>query len=484
MGIVVNQSFKNSLVIFLAFAIGGINTLFIYPKFLTDQYYGLVVFLLSTANLLMPLISFGLQFTIIKFFPIYETQKEKDTFLCFSLLLPLVIAIPIAFFGVIFYEKISLFLASENALISGYTSIIYLVAIATAYFEIFYSWAKVQLKSVFGNTIKELYHRVSTMILLFLLGLKIISVTQFIWLMTASYFLRTLIVFVYALKLYTPKLIFKIPVNFNEILEYSFYIILAGSAGAFLLDIDKFMLPQKEAIEYTAYYTVGVFIASVVNIPGRAMTQIIQPLTSKAIKDRDDLKIATLYKSSSINLLVFGGIIFLLINLNISDLYSLVPKSNFSSGTWVVFMVSLANLYTLFLGNNGAIISNSNYYKVLLPYGVSMAVMVSVLNYFFIDYFHMEGAAMSTLLVVVLFNSLKIWFVKKKLSIVPFSSKSWKLFGLIFILFGVFYFFKLSFHPILNILIKSLIITLVYFFLIKKMQISNEISSVLAKYKL
>ena len=55
MGIVLKQSFINTLIVYLAFAIGGVNVLFLYTRFLDGEYYGLVTFLLSAANLLMPI---------------------------------------------------------------------------------------------------------------------------------------------------------------------------------------------------------------------------------------------------------------------------------------------------------------------------------------------------------------------------------------------------------------------------------------------
>ena len=77
MGVVLKQSFKNTVTIYLAFIIGGINALFLYTAFLKDEYYGLVTYLLSTANLLMPFVAFGVQYTILKFFSSYGTKKEK-----------------------------------------------------------------------------------------------------------------------------------------------------------------------------------------------------------------------------------------------------------------------------------------------------------------------------------------------------------------------------------------------------------------------
>lgn len=481
MGIVLKQSSRNTVIIFIAFAIGGVNALFLYTKFLSPEHYGLVVFLLSAANLLMPLTAFGVQYTIVKFFASYITKLERDKFLSSVILLPLFIAIPIGLLGNLFYEKISDFLAIKNQMIGGYTTVIYLVAIATAYFEVFYAWSKVHLQSVFGNAVKELYHRVSTMILLLLVWLEIINAHQFIWLMTASYFLRTLIMMWYAFAIYTPKFTLKFPDNYKEILKYSLYIILAGSAGAILLDIDKVMLPQKEAIELAAYYTVGVFIASVIEAPGRAMAQIVQPLTSKALQENNTNEIRSLYKKSSINLLLICGLFFLLINLNSTELYKLLPEK-YAGGVFIILMISIAKLYTMFLGNNGAIISNSKHYKILLPYAIAMAVSVIVLNNWLIDFYGMNGAALSTLIVIIFFNTLKLWYVKKKFNLLPFTNKTVLLLLIIIVFYGLFYGWNFSFHPLINIFLKSGLISVTYLLTVRKMNISKEVNNVLNNF--
>ena len=180
MGIIFKQSLKNTLFIYLGFAVGGINTLFLYTRFLEDEYYGLLTFLLSTSNLLMPLIAFGVHHTIVKFFSSYFTKVEKDRFLSSVLFLPVLIAVPIAYFGNYFYQQIGDFLSGENTIIKEYTFIIFLVAISTSYFEIFYAWAKVQFQSVIGNILKELYNRVVVMILLFVVYFGFITKTEFI----------------------------------------------------------------------------------------------------------------------------------------------------------------------------------------------------------------------------------------------------------------------------------------------------------------
>ena len=160
MGIVLKQSFKNTLILFLGFAIGGMNVLFLYTHFLHEDYYGLITFLLSSANMILPLLVFGMQHTIIKFYSSYKTKKQQDQFLSTSLFLPLLIIIPLALIGALTYETIAEWLSRENAIIKPYTFLIFLAAIFMGYFEVFYSWSKVQLQSVFGNFVKEMFARI------------------------------------------------------------------------------------------------------------------------------------------------------------------------------------------------------------------------------------------------------------------------------------------------------------------------------------
>ena len=480
MGIVLNQSFKNTVVTFAAFGIGGVNALFLYTNFLTDEYYGLVTYLLSTANLLMPLTAFGVQYSIVKFFSSYTSKLERDKFLSASLLFPLLIALPFGFFGTVFYEQIGNYLSLENAIIKEYTWVIYLVAIATAYFEIFYAWAKVQMQSVFGNILKEMFSRIAAMILLMLVFLEVIDQVEFIYYLTGAYFFRALVMLFYALKLYKPTFVFSLPKNYKEVFKYASYIILAGSAGAILLDIDKFMIPQKEALAYAAYYSVGVYIASLLEAPGRAMAQIIQPITAKALNEDNKSEILKLYKSTSINLLLICGLFFLLINLNINQAYLLIDEK-YSQGIWVVFMISVAKLYTMALGNNGAIISNSKHYKILLPYSIAMALAVIILNNWLISVYKMNGAALSTLIVLLFFNTVKIWYVKKKFNIQPFTIKTMYLLLVLGCLYGLFFFWDFSFHPIVTIGLKSALISISYLVIVYKLKISSDINSVIDK---
>jgi O-antigen/teichoic acid export membrane protein len=482
MGIVLNQSLKNTISTYLGFGIGAINTLFLYTNFLTDEYYGLVAFVLSTATIMMPFMAFGVHNSIIKFYTTFKSKNSINSFLTLMLFLPLVFIIPIGFVGHFAYDTIVDLLSRENAIVKDYVWHIFILAIAMAYFEIFFAWSKVQLQTVFGNVMKEIFHRVGTMILLCSVYMKWISVEQFVLGMVGVYVLRMLIMKLYAYSIRFPKLKFESIKNLPSIIKYSSLMIIAGSVAMLILDIDKvmigLMLPE---IKQVAYYSVAIFIATVIAVPQRAMHQIMMPLTAKYLNENDISSLEDLYKRSSMSLLVISGFIFLLIILNINQLYEILPKE-FTGGLFVVLIVSLAKLSDNSLGNNNAILFNSDYYRMVLFFGVLLAIMAIALNAIFIPIYGIEGSAFATFLAVFIYNTIKIVFVKMKFNIQPFSLASIKIVVILIVLSVGFYFWDFPFHPIINIALKSIIIGLLYFSLSYKLNVSEDISSQIRKY--
>lgn len=483
MGIILNQTYKNTLIIFLGFFIGGINVLFLFTHFLDDDYYGLVTFLLSTSNILMPLMVLGMQNTIVKYYFYYQDASGRDNFLITALLLPLTVIIPLGMLGALAYNTIAEMISRENPIIRDYTYLIFLLAVFMGYFEVFNAWCRVQMKSVFGSFIQEVFARAAIMILLCMVNFRVLNEEQFVYAVVIVYFTRVLIIAIYAFTLYFPKIrSVKLPANMREMLSFSFYMILAGSASTILLEIDKFMIPQMEKIAEVAYYAVGVYIASVVGIPTRAMQQIINPITARDIQSNNFEEVSKMYTKSSASLLIAGGLLFLLINCNIADLYALINKPEYNAGITVVILVSVSELMKLALGTNAAILSNSKYYRSYFYYSIAMSVSVILLNRYLIERMGINGAALSTLLVILVFSISRILYVQKKMQMQPFTSKTWVLLGIIAVLFLCFYFVKITDKPVPNIFFKTVIISILYLYLVFKFRILEDFRKIVLQF--
>ena len=480
MGIVLNQTFKNTITTYLGFGIGAINILFLFTNFLTDEYHGLVAFILSSANIMMPLFALGSNNTLIKFYTRFNTENDINSFLTFMLFVPLIFIIPIGFIGWLSYDWISELLSHKNPIIHNYVWLIYIAAICFAYFEIFYAWTKVQMQSVFGNIMKELFHRIAILVLFLLIYFNLFSVDYFIYAVVAIYLCRTLIMMLYAFYLRRPKISFDVIPQFPSIIKYALLIVLAGSIGGVILEIDKFMIGEINAIENVAYYGVAIYMASVISVPVRSMHQITNPITAKLLNDKDTTGLRDLYQKSSLNLFIVSGLIFVLIVLNLNQLYDMIP-SEFRNGFFVVFIVGIAKLTDNVSGTNNAILFNSEHYGHALILGIITAIMVVVLNLILIPSYGIDGAAVASFIAIIIYNISKLTLVFVKFKILPFTYNSLKTLGLIVVIILLFYFWDFTLNPIINIVLKSSLIICSYLYTVYKLKLSLDISHIFDK---
>jgi O-antigen/teichoic acid export membrane protein len=468
------------VITYFGFGIGAINALFLYTNFLGKFHYGIVAFLLSSANIMMPLMAFGVQSTMIRFYSKYESEIEREKFMSFMLYMPLFLIIPISFISIFFYNQIATLLLNENPEINPFLWLIPVIGLCMGYFEVFYAWVKVHMKSVFGNLISEVLVRVIVFVLLFAVHFDLISKNEFIYSLSIAYFFQFLAMFLYAMKVKMPTLKFVIPQDWKSLFGYSFFIILSGGVAVLLMDLDKVMLQSYVKIENIAVYSVAIFIATVIMVPSRAMMQIMYPITAKLMNENKLDELNDLYKKSAINLQVFSGLILLGIFLNIKEMYKIIPD-DYSAGIIVVFIIGLTKFYDAILGNNNAIILNTKHYKSVLYFGVLLTIMMIVLNVILIPPYGIVGSAWATLISVMVYNTIKLMFVVKKMNLYPFTKNTLKSFGIIVLTFLLFYFWDFSFHPILNIILKSILITLVYVFVNYKFKISDEVNEILER---
>ena len=480
MGVVLKQSLKNVFTTYLGFLFGAVNTIFLYIELLPVEYYWLVTFILASYSVQRLLMAFGFHITMVKFYSNYA-QSEQEGFLFLMLVIPLLGILPLFLFFAFFQDLLGDLVSTINPVVRNYLWYVFLVGFAMAYFEVYYAWCKVHLKSVFGNFMKEVFGRLGVMLLLIFLYLDLFSLDVFFKLLVGLYVLRTIIIKLYTFQISRPKLRYVVPGNIREVLSYSLLIILGGSAASVLVEIDKVMINQFVKIENVAYYGVAVYIATVIIVPSRAMHQITYPLTAELLNRGDFFGLETLYKKTSLTLFIASGILFLLILLNLEDLYLLLPET-YRDGFYIVFLIGMAKVFDSLLGNNNSILYNSKYYRTLLLFGVGLAALTIVLNLFLIPAYGLEGAALASFISICIFNVIKLVFVKLKFGILPFTKSTFKVFATLLLLAVLFSVFTFDFHPVLNILFKSTIIVVMYLGILYRFEISEDISGILSKW--
>ncbi|EAR15749.1 polysaccharide biosynthesis C-terminal domain-containing protein [Robiginitalea biformata] len=480
MGIILRQSIVNTLLTYVGFGLGAVNTLVLYTRFLSDTYFGLVGVILSTGALLMPLMAFGVPNTLVKFFSANREAPHRNPFLTRMLLLPLVFILPLAVFSLLADEAIGSFLARENAIVAEYVGHIFLIGLSMAYFEVFFAWSKVCLRSAFGTFLKEVFVRLGVSLLLFLLYFEVLSVAGFLRWLVGLYALRCLLMAVYALRLMPFRFRFRLPGDSREITVYSALILLGGSVSVLLLEVDRFMINQYIELANVAYYTVAVFIATVIIVPQRAMHQITYPITAELLHAKDLSGLGSLYRKSSLALLVAAGLIYLLILMNLEELYLLLPE-NYRGGFTIVALIGAARVFDSFLGINAAILYNSRYYRMLLVFGLGLVLITIALNIWLIPRFGINGAAWATFISIAAYNLVKLLFVRLKFGLVPWSRDTFRLIGVGVLTGALFLWLSFPFHPLVNIGLKSLLAALFYLGLVHRLGIAKDAFALLGR---
>jgi O-antigen/teichoic acid export membrane protein len=295
-----------------------------------------------------------------------------------------------------------------------------------------------------------------------------------------AYLISMLSMLFYANKVQPISFRFKIPNNAKAILVYSSFIILSGSVANMLLDIDKTMLNQYIEIKNLSYYSVAIFIATVIAVPSRSMHQITYPITAKLMIENKYDELNDLYKKSSITLQIIGGLIYVGIIVNINQLYLLLPE-NYRGGVFVVFVIGLSKYFDLILGNNNSIIFNSKYYRAVLFLGLLLGFFAVTLNMIFIPKYGLDGAAIATLISITLYSIAKLLFVVLKMKLYPFTIKTIYALAIGLTCFFGFYYWEFPFHPIVNIMLKSVLVSIVYVGIVYKAKLSEDINGVIEK---
>ncbi|MDC6364537.1 MULTISPECIES: lipopolysaccharide biosynthesis protein [Flavobacteriaceae] len=480
MGIVLKQSFQNTVTTFIGFVFGAVNTLFLCTNILDPKYNGLVNFILATGAILMPLMALGIHNTIIKYYTV-QGESGKDGFLSLMLLSPLMVLGPLALTTWLFYEPIAQFLSKENAIVKDYVWYVFLVGMAMSYFEIFYAWSKVHLKSVFGNLMKEVFARVCVTVLLLLLYFDAISLDIFLKALVGVYLLRTVCMKLYAITLHKPNLTFRFPKDSKTMLVYGILMVLGGSVALILLEIDKFMINQFIVLDNVAFYSVAGYIATSIAVPARAMNQITYPMTANYLNQGELLELKHLYKKTSLTSFIASGILFILIILNVEDLFLLLPEE-YRGGFFIILILGLAKVFDSLLGNINAILYYSEYYKTVLVLGICFAITTILLNFWLIPIYGIEGAAWASFISIFLFNFSKLILVKVKFGFFPFTSATFKILTTLLLLGALFQLLQFSFHPILNIILKSALLGIMYLGILYRFDISEDVSGALSKW--
>jgi O-antigen/teichoic acid export membrane protein len=461
--------------------IGAISTIFIYP--LDMDLHGLSMFILNTALILAPVFLIGFNGVAINNYQEFRTDDRKDNgFLGFLFIAFFVGCLIYGLLFLLFSNSIGQFFSSNKPEYNTFFNFILPVTLLSAGTTLLDAYLSNFYKITITSFFRENLIKISLPLIIWACYSGWISIPEAMWGIVLTYGIA--FTFLLAYTYYLRPQSFHIDLSFlnkdrlKRIFIYGF-IASIGAIGSQLvgsLDIImiKAILPPLELISiFNMHFT----MASFVYLPYLALSAIGSPLLAKHIFDKNSKKLQYIYQMTTTIMLVLGTFLFLLAFCNLKDLYSLMKNGDLYAQGWLIFIfLGTARLIDLGTGLNTQLLSFSSYYKVILYTTLGLGAMNFCLNYWLIHTWGINGAAVSSLLSILLYNCFKVWYVYRKFKILPFSSQLWKLILTGLLCLTLLYILPHFHHSILSMIIRSGVISIIFWICILKLHVSQEIN--------
>ena len=481
MGIVRNQSIKNSISFYIGMVIGAINTVIIYPNVFKDnpEHFGLIQILVAYALVVSTFTTFGIPKTFVRFFP---TIKEKGQLYFLSLITPLLGFVLASLSYFLFKEQIFELLNASTLLRDNFFYIILLVFFI-GFYDVLTAISRSFLSAAMPIFINEVFLKCYSMSVLLLYWFGYFDFTTFLKIYLFGYFLKFIILFLIQWRNNHFELQFSLKdLHLKQMLSFGLFVLVSGASVMIVTRLDMMMIGSLLDLEQVAFYTVAFFIGNVIKVPGKSVISISSPLVANAWDKQDMKEIQSLYAKSSINQLIVGGVFFLCIWLNVDEIFSLLPDK-FQGGKWVVLYIALAQLFNMATGINGAIIVNSKYYRYDLYTTVLLVFVTITTNYLLIPRYGIDGAAMATAISVLLYNFIRLVLIKVKMNMHPFSLQTIYTVLLLFAMYFLLDLLPNTSYAFADIIWKSGVVLMISLPAVFYLNLSKDISSLLKELR-
>lgn len=487
MGLVIRQSIYSSIISYAGVVIGYVNLLYLYPKYLMPEQIGLFRTVQDAAILFAPFAQFGLAHTIIRFYPqMAKDKKSSHTFISLMGLMALA-GFTVFFLIFKFFESSLLSYFQDNAgEIIQYANLVLWLTLILVMVSVMEAFSRSLLKTVIPNLLREVMARLFLSILVVLYFSQLISFDQFIIGSVISYLIWLLILIFHLWSQGDISLQTNLgsldKTRFPELFKYSI-LSFAGMAGLILIGkIDSMMVSAMLGFSANAIYTTAFYMATVIEIPKRALSQLAMPLISRAFERNDLTEVASLYRKTSINQFIIGSLLLTGVWINLDSLFAIMPKGDFyAAGKWVAIIVGTGKLIDMLFGPSSEIIVLSKYYKFNIILILMLAALIIVSNNILIPRYGIEGAAWGAAFALLAFNAIKYIFIFIKYRIQPFELATLKVLAIALLVLAVnHYSFKMD-SVVLDIIVRSTYTTVLFSTLILFSKASPEVNELFQK---
>lgn len=494
MGIVVRQSLKAGLGSYIGVGIGIVNQMYVSTKFLSVEELALTRLLFENSLLFAAFAHLGTPFIADKFF-----SKFRDDNSGHNGILPLLLGLP--FVGGILFTILYLlcsgwiqqYYAEKSPLLIKYHILVIPLTLFWLYLAVLEAYCRNNSRIAVPNFIREVFLRLANVVVILIFGFGWISFQFMLWLLIFSYGLAIVALIVYIRKLgkwywFKPNSRILTWPLFRSMLAYGSFTIFGGIGVNLMLFIDRSMLAGERGLIQTGIFIIAAYIAGVIEIPKKAISQISIPLLATSLGKEDYEYVRQINMKSAVNQLIAGGLIFLLIWSSIDDIFFLIPKGEtYREGKLVVLFLALIKVMDTGTGLNTEIILYSRFYKFATYLIIGSAVLGFLLNVLFIPMYGFIGAALATMITTFVYSLSRLLLVWHKFRIQPFSKGTLKVILVLAILYLATYLepahTQSKWSAMTAIVLRSAGLCIVFAVLILKLRVSQEMNAIFDNVK-
>ena len=427
MGIIKKQAFQSSVYIYTGVALAFITTGLLAPNYLTPGQIGTINLIASWSGIFAGIGILGFTTATVRFFPYFRNEKTGHN--GFFLLSILVGTVGFLFFLALYYP-IKPWIIEMNQEKSPLFAQFFFLVIPLTFFQIYFSLLDVYnnmlYRSSTGIILREFIQRVFILIGMLFFVFHLLNFEGYIYFYTAAICLPTILIIIFLIdkkavhfrlntKILTGKLL-------KSISSVSFFGFLNTFSNLAIIRIDVIMINHFIDSAATGIYVTSFYFGTLVQMPARALNRIAPVLIADAYKENDFATIKDIYYKSSLNLFVIALFLLLGLTVNIDNIYKIIPE-NFAEGRLVIVYIGLANVIRLAGGSNDSIISFSKYYRYITLFFVIFLILIFSFNLYFIPEKGITGAAIASVLAILIFQIIKILFIYIKFGFQPFNWK-------------------------------------------------------------
>ena len=443
MGVIIRQSIKGTVVNYVGAFIGFLSTMFIVTRFLTSEEIGLTRVLFEAATLLGTFVQLGTTSSAIRFFPFFKSKDGRNNgFFFYLVALPLVgccLFIPVAW---LLKQPVCTYFEQNSALFVDYYNWLFPLMFFIVYLGVFETYSNLLMRIAVPKLIREVVIRLLLIGVYILYAVHVTGMTGLVATYIAVYGIAMFLNLWYASRIGSVSL--KHDFSFinkdlrKDILKYTAFLMVGVIGGSITSKLDLFMVSAEMGLNYGGIYTIAFYMVAIIDLPSRSITAISSPVAAEALRAGDFEKANALYKKVSLHQLLIGGFLFLLLWINIDNIFDIIPNgADYRAGKWVVFFIGLSRLIVMFLGFGYTLISFSRYYYWGLYFTFFITAITILTNSWLIPILGMTGAAVATLLTCILSHTVQQWLVFAKVKGNPYTWNTLKLLGIFLLLYGL-----------------------------------------------